>query len=331
MIVSRFARYQEIGGLIYIFGKADVDVHNRNIAGRYYNPGTGSFAAALLPFPGAIYLRSRMPRRLYRALAARLGEGRVFNYPYRSNKLKFFTCVRDDPLVSQHLPDTRLVQADKDIVEMLNRHNAVYLKPTNLSRGRGIYLIDRTADGLRLKDAAGNIDMAASETRLLELLRAKLKRKYLVQKAIPFLFQNHKTDFRIYLQKDCRRQWQYVGSDTKVAFAGSIVSNYRYHCHRFFPGEEGLKMVFGLSDKKIAAKLAEATAVCCRALELMEAAGHSLGDVAIDVIIDENLDIWLLEVQPDYHADLFGRTYMNELIHPGPLVYAMALAGFAGD
>lgn len=169
--------------------------------------------------------------------------------------------------------------------------------------------------------------VAPDQDSLATLLRSKLKRKYLIQREIPYYCQGRKTDFRIYMQKDGRGQWQRLWVDMRMAEKHSIVTNLR---NRFevMPGARGLNLAFGLGETAAEAKLEEVTSICIRVLNILEKNGQSLGDVAVDFILDNNQKPWILEVQPDYFGDVFIREYLTDIIHPNSLAYAKALAGF---
>lgn len=326
-IKSRFKKYSEIGGLIFIFTREHVSAKSQSIVGKYYDPRTDNFLEGVLPFPCALYLRDNLPWHLYSVFRDCLGAKKIYNYPFRSNKWSLWRFAGRDPLVRSHLPETKKYVSARDTLDFLSRNGAVYLKPFTWSRGRGIYRLSREDGGFLLKDSYGEVWAAPDKDSLATLLRSKLKRKYLIQSEIPFYCQGRKTDFRIYLQKDGQGRWQRLWVDMRMAEKHSIVTNLR---NRFevMPGFKGLKLAFGLEKEQAEAKLREVTLLCITALKGLEKHGQSLGDVAVDFILDNNQKPWILEVQPDYFGDVFIRKYLTDIIHPNSLAYAKALAGF---
>jgi len=327
-IASRFVNYGQVKGLVYIFGKDQIDTKKQVIRGKYYNPETNSFIEAVLPYPSVIYLRTNLTPELHRHFKAILGIKNIYNYPFRSNKLYFWRYVSRNTEVRKHLPETIRLVSMRNTLDMLSRHRAVYLKPYDLSRGRGIYRLSQEEKEFVLEDSDGGKWTTPDVNALSRLFREKLRRKYLVQQEIPFKYGEHKADFRIYLQKDKTQQWKPLWVDARLAEKGSIITNLRNRWD-VLPGLEGIKLLFGSDDRTAAEKIAEVTHLCIKALNTLEYYGQSLGDVAIDFLLDKNMKPWLLEVQPDYFGDVFIREYLTGIIHPNSFDYAKALSGFS--
>lgn len=327
LIATRFAKYSEVKGLIFIFSNRQVDIRRKLIIGKYYKPQTDSFVEAVVPYPSVVYLRTNPKPEIYHDLKAHLGAGHIYNYPFRSNKWVFWRLAKEDPEVRRHLPETSGRVTARGVLDMLRKYGAVYLKPYNWSRGRGIFRLGVEGRLIVLSDPAGNKWIARDINSLEELLRMKLRRNYLMQQEIPYKYQGHKIDFRIYLQKNSAREWVYRWMDTKVAQADSIISNFSNRLV-IVPGEEGLQTFIGLNKEEAQQKIAEITQVCSRALKPLEDNGHSLGDVAVDFVLDQNKKVWILEVQPDYFGDVFRLDYQAQYMHYHCFDYARTLAGF---
>lgn len=329
LIKTRFCKYSEIKGLILIFAPRHVDKQHKLIRGKYYDPDSDSFKEITAPYPRVIYLRTYPSAGLYRHLRDQLGAGNIFNYPFRSNKRVFWRIASKYPEVKRHLPKTRQYIALGDVLGMLRKYNAVYLKPYNLSRGRGIFRLSREGRGYLLADTYNNTWKARDSNSLKQLLTDKLRSNYLVQQEIPFIYQGQKIDYRIFLQKNKHMQWEYRGFDAKFANEGSIISNSRNR-QQTLHEEEGLELVLGLDKQAARDKIVEIMKICIKALKAMEDNGHSLGDVAIDLILDKNQKIWLLEVQPDHYCDVLidKHEYYIDVLHRDSFDYAKALAGF---
>lgn len=134
-IATRFERYSDYKGVIFIFARKHVDTKNKLIRGKYYNPATNSFVEAVLPYPSVVYFRTNPKPKLYRHFKQHIGEGKLYNYPYRSNKWVFWRLAKDVPRLNRHLSETREFNTMEDLLEMLCKHKTVYLKPYNWSRG----------------------------------------------------------------------------------------------------------------------------------------------------------------------------------------------------
>lgn len=325
LIASRLIYYSQDKGLIYLFGEEQIDKTRQLIVGKFYNPRTSEFEEGLLPYPNIIYLRTNPQPKIYRHLVEHLGSANIYNYPFRSNKWTFWSYASTDSLVSKHLPETRKFTVPT-VRKMLAKYDSVYLKPILLSRGRGIYRLSKVRSGFKLENSHGTVWRVKSRVELNRLLRGKIKRKYIAQAEAPFAFNGQKVDFRIYLHKNRDQIWQRKYIDTRIARQKSIITNRRNRQYAL-PGDLGLRQIYGLDEQTIGDKFTEITDLSIRAVKTLEAAGHSLGDIAVDFILDKDLHPWLLEAQPDYLADKFtpDRVYMRRIVQPGALDYARGL------
>lgn len=81
-IKSRFKKYSEVKGLIFIFTRNHVSARNLSILGKYYDPRTDNFVEAILPFPCALYLRDNLPWHLYSVFRDCLGAKKYTTIPF---------------------------------------------------------------------------------------------------------------------------------------------------------------------------------------------------------------------------------------------------------
>ncbi|EJR45134.1 hypothetical protein IIM_05096 [Bacillus cereus VD107] len=335
IVKLRFSNYDKIKGLIYIFNRKTINQSNKTISGYYYEPTTNKFIQGTFPYPCAIYNRSDMKPNIYRHFKKHIGKN-IFNYPYRNgNKYSFWLKMSKIPYIGEHLPITRKYNGVESLVQMLTKYNSVFLKPTSLSRGKGIFHIKKADEGYILSYNTGDKVLIKSIETLEERLNSSIKknRKYIIQQEIPFNHSGKKIDFRVYLQKDETKNWKYSGSETKVAKVGSVISNSLYR-EKVIPGEVALKEIYHLSEDQIKQKIVEITQLCINTLNVMENAEEAhFGDVAIDFILDKKCKIWLLEVQRNYAAEKKANRTIDErqvlpYILPTPFEYAKSLAGF---
>lgn len=127
-------------------------------------------------------------------------------------------------------------------------------------------------------------------------------------------------------------KWKLSGIETKIAKSGSVVSNSKYRA-RIEPGELAISKYYNLSKEETENKINEITNVCIQVLKRMEKKGYLLGDAAVDFILDKSANLYLLEVQLDYAAEIKAFREDDEqrvlpFILTTPFAYAKALAGF---
>jgi hypothetical protein len=328
----RFSNYSKNKGLIFLFESKFIDRDNKTIKGYYYHPETKSFIEGTFPYPSAIFNRTSLKKGLYEHFKKHIGE-KIFNYPRRRiNKLNFWLEMSKQPLIKEHLPETKRYENVNGLLKELKKYNAVYLKPTNLLGGKGIFRIEKSDNGYLWSDTHGKKLLIKSRERLINTLKKNLMKgkSYIIQEEIPFFNKQKKIDFRIYLQKDYTKQWRYSGMETRIS--PGIVTNWEKR-KKTISGEAGLKEFFRLNEDQIKKKIDEITRLCITVLNVMEETGKKLGDVAFDLIIDKNKKVWLLEVAIVYGAEYkvvksFGEQRIVPFILPTPFEYAKALSGF---
>ncbi|MGD9677035.1 MAG: YheC/YheD family protein [Vulcanibacillus sp.] len=332
--ILRFSNYNTIKGLIFLFKQSSINMRNKIITGYYYNPETKEFNLGTFPYPSVIFNRISLDPKIYKHLIRNVGNN-LFNYPYaNTNKLLFWIRMSKIPKIKEHLPVTKEYKSISNLTQMLDVYKSVYLKPTTLAGGNGIMLVKKVDTGYILIDQDGELATTNSKKRLSNLIKNKLikNKKYIIQQGITFQYNTNKIDFRVYLQKDKNKRWRYSGMETKIAKEGSIISNSKNRI-KIVPGITTLRETYHLTEQQAEHKINEITELAISVLKRMEDYGFSIADIAVDLIIDETLKIWLLEVQINYAAEIKASRSEDEglilpLILPTPLEYAKALAGF---
>lgn len=335
LVSLRFINYDQIKGLIFLFRPNTLHRNNDTISGKYFDPATKTFVQGIFPYPSVIFNRTPLSRQTFLNLKDNIGCS-IFNYPFfNTNKLNFWDWMSKEPSISPHLPQTTKLTGTKSLLEALNKHKAVYLKPTSLSQGRGILHVVKSGSNYLLSDRFGKKQRFTSSGQFFSSLqkRSVTNREYIIQQAIPFLnASGNKIDFRIYIQKDYSGEWKYSGMETKVAKKGSIISN-SSNREKIVSGQTALRKFFGMKDPQIKQKREEIVQLCIEVLKVMEKNSHHLGDAALDFVLDKNHKVWLLEVQLNYAADKKAKRTKAEqrvlpYILPTPFEYAKALSGF---
>lgn len=334
LVSLRFINYDKIRGLIFLFRPNTINSNNNTIWGKYYDPQTKTFIKGTFPYPSVIFNRNPLSRNTYNLLKNHVGN--IFNYPFfNTNKWSFCNWMSKEPSISEHLPETTEFTGMDSLLTALNKHHAVYLKPTNLSQGRGILHVSKSGPNYLLSDRFGRKYSFKTPEQLLLSLKNKLipDRKYIIQQPVPFINnKGNKIDFRVYIQKDYTGKWKFSGMESKVAKKGSIISNSRNR-EQIMPGKKALKTFFGLDEIGIEQKIEEITQLGIKVLKIMEQNSVHLGDAAIDMVLDNNRKIWLLEVQLNYAGDKKAKRSADErqvlpTVLPTPFEYARTLAGF---
>jgi hypothetical protein len=331
---SRFKDYQNINGLIYISAADGIDINNKTIEGYYYNPHTlndkDRWVSGTFPYPGAIYKKITLPKSVQNDLQDTIGD-RMFNSNF-FNKWQFYTTLSSDENTKQFVPETRLLKEFSNIEEMLKKHSTIYMKPLGGMQGKGIFVISKTNKGIKVVDRRKNEHHFNRFQDAEKIINNLINNKdYLIQQGVPTTFKKQHVDFRLYMQKGPSKEWDCPGIVGRFAKKKSIITNLKF-VDSLLTGHNAIKKLFNVKDKeasKITDQMVSAGTKICSFLD--KEIGH-FGDVAIDMIIDENRQIWVLEIN--------NRTYgMKSLklmkeeekftkIKTTPFEYAKALAGF---
>ncbi|MGB2991847.1 MAG: YheC/YheD family protein [Paenisporosarcina sp.] len=330
----RLKDYDMIKGLIFMFRPNEIDSEKNTLTGYYYDPASNEFKQGTFPYPSVVFNRIPLREKRYQQLKKRLGDN-IFNYPYRNiDKLSFWDKMKIVSKLKKYFPLTKAFTGVKSLLSIFKKYDSVYLKPVSMAGGNGIIQAKKLDDGFLLTDYNGECFHLKSVKELKTALKKHLlNRTYIIQQEIKsFTNTGEKIDFRIYIQKDYTMKWKLSGIETKIAKSGSVVSNSKYRA-RIEPGELAISKYYNLSKEETEKKINEITNVCIQVLKRMEKQGYLLGDAAVDFILDKSANLYLLEVQIDYAAEIKAFREEDEqrvlpYILTTPFEYAKALAGF---
>ena len=321
--------YSQIKGLIYFCTVQGIDMSTKTISGYYYDPNTEEtekLKPGIFPFPGVVYRRARMDLKTLGFLNKQV-DGKIFNARI-FDKWEMWTVLSEAEFT--RTPHTVSLNSIDNLKEMLDLYQAVYLKPATGRFGKGIQRIEKTPDGYLFKEKIGIGKSCKSLAAVFQLVeRYKLNRKYIIQQAVPFSFQSKAVDFRVILQKNGSKKWGCSGIIAKVGISGRIYTNNTTYVQL---GREALQNIFGLTPEQALEKENEMIGICTEAcLHIERAYGH-FGDVGLDMVLDENLNVWVLEINKSHQHNLARYQQedpeMYNRVVSRPLEYAKALAGF---
>jgi len=330
----RMQNYSKIRGLIFMFRASQNKPQSKTLIGKYYDPRQHSFIEGIFPYPSAMFNRVPLFPSVRKRLMRNIGN-KIFNNPYgNTDKWEFWKICSKYPDIRKHLPATARYLGMPSLLKMLDKYKWVYVKPVTLAGGAGIFSIWVIDGGYRLKNEKGEEWIIKSKVKLRLLVEKHLlsKRTYIIQEGIASEFDIGKVDFRIYIQKDRTGKWKFSGLESKVGIKGSIIANSKYR-QKIMPGKTVLQELYQLNNRQVTIMISKMTSAGIRLLKAMESTHKLLGDAAIDLIVDKNLNIRMLEVQLNYATEVkqFRTDDESEVlpyIVATPWEYAKYLAGF---
>ncbi len=325
--------YSEIRGLIYFCMVDGIDINTMTIKGYYYDPnveGPEQWKSGVFPYPGVVFQRTEIGQDILQNLSTHV-DGKVFNAKL-FNKWEMWEVLSETGFT--YMPHTVLLDGPERLEQMLGLYESVYLKPIQGRLGIGIQKVEKLPEGFLFGDESGfkkRVDDVAQVWRLVN--KYKRKRKYLIQQGVPLIHEGKPVDFRVILQKDGTKEWTCSGIIAKLGYWGRIYTNTPSAICLF---RDALQMIFGLTPEqalevefKIEDKIIK---ICIEACQIMERAFGIYADVGIDLVLDKDLNIWILEINKIHQHTMVKYVQdapeMYHRVVSKPLAYAKALAGF---
>lgn len=326
---------REMGTLAFIFSPNAINWKKHTIAGHSY--GDSGWKRGSFPWPDVIYPRDRAYSVGKLATRRRLQElGIKFLNPPLVGKWETFKILSHNPALVPHIPDTRLVKSFRQVDGMINKYQAVYLKPVAGTKGRNIIKVvkNRKSSTYRYQYHLNNQTIKGTATSL-EQLRQNLQpimggRAYIIQKQINLIkTEGNIIDVRILVQKDHTGQWGVTGIACRVGKSGAITSN-------ISSGGSGRKLDSVLrrtfQDQKQILKIEKTLdSVAIMAADTLEKSIGSCGEMGIDLGIDRDGRVWFIEsnLRPARQVfNLIGEADTRMRSVRMPLLYSRYLAGF---
>src|SRR5690606_23646617 len=333
---------ENLGGLVYFFAPEHIDWRSRTVRGFVHVPGRLEWEQGEFPFPKAIYRRAIVKTDLL-AKIKRSVTPNIFNPVGLGNKLVQYQLLHRDPGIRKHLPETLPLDSEASFYQMLDRFGRVYVKNTQKGAGGGIFRVKKLPDGLRVRHRLrrGRI-LSDEETEVtvrgfeefINLATRQARRPWtakhwLVQRPVDIArYNGNPFDIRIDVQKDGRGRWYIPGHIVRIAPTADHAVTRLGRCRSLRPVAEAL---WPGRAGEIVRRVDALAIAACRLLE------HHLGlvgDVGVDIALDQDGQPWFFEANPRPNhiyrtVDTLETEYWTKVFNP--LVFAAHLAGFSLD
>ncbi|SDX16283.1 Glycosyltransferase Family 4 [Marininema mesophilum] len=274
------------------FRLSDISFQDRTVWGVV---GKGeSYERRRVPLPGLIHNRVKpMFGDLDRWSRLRDLPGvTLFNEDNRLDKWVVHRMLREDPVVSEHLPETARASVSA-MNELFLRHRSLYLKPSNKSLGMGIRRLERRGEKVNVILAERRKQFLLERTSLMNKLdRWTSGGSYLLQQGLRLITYNNKpVDIRVSVQRGADGEWVVSGMVAKVGPAGGVTTNVALggKAHLLDP-------ILKTLGKDLEKTREEISRVTIRAAEVLAKSNPGLADLGLDVGIDDLGRVWIIEV-----------------------------------
>lgn len=329
------AAAREIGIMAFVFTPGAINWKKHTISG--HSCGDSGWKRGTFPLPDVIYPRDRAYSVGKLATRRRLQElGIKFLNPPLVGKWETFKILSHNPALVAHIPDTRLIKSFKQVDGMINKYQAVYLKPVAGTKGRNIIKVvkNRKSSTYQYQYHLNNQTIKGTAASL-EQLRHNLQpimggRAYIIQKQINLIkAEGNIIDVRILVQKDHLGQWGVTGMACRVGKSGAITSN-------ISSGGSGRKLDSVLrrtfNDQEQILEIEKTlNSVALMAASTLEKSIGGCGEMGIDLGIDRDGRVWFIEtnLRPARQVfNLIGEADTRMRSVQMPLLYSRYLAGF---
>jgi glutathione synthase/RimK-type ligase-like ATP-grasp enzyme len=291
---------KNLGGLFYVFPLQNMS--DDHITGFYYNDE--KWCKTKLPVPDVIYNRIHSRKveysEVFQQFRKQIQTNHIpmFNDRFLS-KWEVYDVLMTEEHLRPHIPITKLY-SKKNLEEMLQEYQTLFLKPIHGSQGRSIIRIVKNANAYHLKFSYFK---EKQENRILHSL-AELyetitpfikKNSYITQQGIPFIqSQNRLMDFRILCHKNNQDLWTVTSVVARLSAEKQFVSNIARGGETMKP----LKALLLSFDKKIAQQqfvFMKELALEFASLISQNSEGLT-GELGIDIGIDTDGNPWIIEV-----------------------------------
>ncbi|MCM3127318.1 YheC/YheD family protein [Paenibacillus provencensis] len=328
---------ERLGLDVYVFTPSDVHPSKEMIHALIYETEHKRWARKWRKFPDMIFDRCRIQR------SARFQELKHFRVKYAHllflnrplrNKWTIHQVLHKKQRFKPYLLDTKLFSSNTDLKSMLKKHSLLYVKPINGTGGRGILRIERlTRGGLLLVQGRDHNRQILEPRQMHYSLLPKLlknwgvKSRYIIQEGVQLQLSNGRVhDYRMLVQKNQDGIWEFTGCAGRIGGYKSVTSNL-HGGGTAIEMNELLSQWLTDSDKRAEVRSAvEQFGV--DVAKYLEATYGALCELALDIAIDKNGDIYLIEVNPKPAREVFAQIGQNEVYKQAivkPLEYSLWL------
>lgn len=298
---------RELGLEVIVLTPVDLKLHHQRVYGYRYDARQKSWKRQIFPLPRVIY--NRIPNRddemrpeVQQVIKACMMHPHIqlFN-PAFFNKWTLFEWLKKSKLTRNHIPMTRRLTRKLDLKKLLQRHSLLYLKPERGKAGKGIMRL-RRREGKTVYYYLSIQEYRKSQTFRYNTMGALRKQifnimgeeSYIAQQGIALArYQQRPYDLRILVQKNKQGRWSISGIGARIAGSSSITT----HVPRGGTIDEPQKVLshsFGTLAAKSMMRKTKKTALLI-AKQIERGAGHTLGEMSMDLGIDTAGHIWFFE------------------------------------
>lgn len=333
ILKDRILAHKQLRGVIFAFAADQLEREDGLVDGYYYHPQGDDWRAATLPIPAAVFRHVPMAPGDRDRLIDRVGWA-VFN-DYHPDKWEVYRWLVGDPDLAPHLPLTRWFSSWEEVAEIAGDRGQIILRPMSEAESWASVLVQRRGDGWAWRRRVNREWQTAEggDDEALAAIDAHLEGRptLLMQWPFPMRDGDRWTDYHVRVQKGQTARWQITGMAARRSGIGGPVANISAGGIAS-PGEQTLQETYKLDEPALYQLKQRIFDLALKVGERLDRSGVHLGDIAVDVGLDLDRNIWIHNVNaripdPTVGLDVGDRLFYYRLVTQ-PMFYAKALAGF---
>lgn len=310
-VIDRFKHIEasfKANCIAYFFSINSINWDEKKIYGYTFNFLENRWIGKWFPLPSIVYDRGAYftKKELPPAKYIRYYFKKILKIPYINSfnglpKWMSHLKLSKYPVINAYLPETIRYHNFNDVKDMLDKFNFIFLKTTLGCRGKGVLSVRKIDDKYKLNYYCNGL----KELILYNLddLRKFVenftwKRTVIIQQGINLLkYQGRNMDLRIIMVKDESENWKGTNVRSRIAKGSQTITN-RAAGGEMYNYESILE---SLSDQYPLGKIPtkeELINIAKFILPYIEREFGRLGEIGMDLAIDENYKIWFIEGNP---------------------------------
>lgn len=286
----------------FVFGPDDVQLENALVNGHRPYKSTSTWVTRRCPVPDVVFDRGFF-KAAEKKRAQKLKDRLVHDYGVRlfnediGSKLDVYRTLMQDDVLAGHLPETASAETQEAISDFLQRYKMVYLKPAYGNQGRNVFRVsmrrNRVAYEGHLKGSRIVRSSAPNMPGFMRVLADTGERSpFIVQQGLHLAkVQGRAADVRALVQRDRAGQWRLTGAGVRIG-GSTLVSN--LHAGG---SAARLDVLVPRPERKtrVAQLQARIADITLRVAEQLSRR-NLLGELGIDLGLDEKGHLWIIEV-----------------------------------
>jgi UDP-N-acetylmuramoyl-tripeptide--D-alanyl-D-alanine ligase len=284
------------GVRFFYFSPGTVNFVNRSIRGQVYE--NGRWQERIMPFPDVIY-NAGSPEKLAKSkgIVDKLKSEIPFTTHSIGNKWNTNERLLEAKEFSNYLIPSEIVKRVDTFHKFITSFQRVVFKPIDGRKGQGILFISKIEN--RYEVRVGAESAIYTKQQLDALLNEKFAAgTYIIQPYIQSVTKSGLVyDFRLHIQKNGEGKWTITTIYPRIAPKGSIIANINSGGYTNYL-DPFLQQEFEDEAFNIRRMLEHFSLALASHLDELQMVQHGevIDEIGIDVGLDENLKIWMYEV-----------------------------------